>query len=141
MPVKVPFTNAQTCHDAIKKSPALWSAFNDDLLGIANASKPAAQRLDDVVARSKELWAAAVTSSGVSPREYDGPWRCSVGDLNAALVDAALKEIDASPASNEDKRAQVARLRAAAEAAIASPFLMGVQLALTQAARKYEPVK
>lgn len=137
MPVKVPFTNAQTCHDSLQKSPALWSAFNVDLLGVANASKPAADRLDDVIGRAKDLWSKAVIEGGVSPREYDGPWRCAVGDLNAALVDAALKEIDVSPASNQDKRALVARVRASAEAAIASPFLLGVQLSLTRAERKY----
>jgi hypothetical protein len=119
----------QACYDTlVNEAPALWSAFEREVLTAVNGDAPAWERLEptlDAADRAYAEWLAA----GGSARVASSSWACAVGDVCHALVQ---QSIDASASADPDaRRSQLQLVKALVDARLAkSPNLMMMRFAL-----------
>jgi hypothetical protein len=129
--IRVPHTNVQTCHDGLKRSvPALWDAFETQLVPAANRPGARLARLDEVLHLRERAWETYLTGGG-SPRVAESYWNCCVADLAEALVDAELDAVSKSAEPPDAKHARLTELKAAVGQKLTwSPRLTAMNLAI-----------
>jgi hypothetical protein len=129
--IRVPYTNVQTCHDGLKKSaPALWDAFEVQLVQAANRPGARLARLDEVLHLREQAWETYLTGGG-NPRVAESYWNCCVADLAEALVDAELDAVSKSADPPDAKHVSLAELKAAVGQKLTwSPRLTAMNLAI-----------
>jgi len=136
MTIQVPVTAShKTCYDLLEKdAPTLISGFKKDAVDLANAPGRPWERLDKLLARVDELWAAYLNGGG-NPRVTESSWVCAVGDLAEALVTASIDEL-ASASEPERKERLDALEKIVNDRLQNAPNHTGMSLAIMAARHK-----